>query len=369
MTAAENALKDRSGGTRLCTITEQQSFRTLNTLPSVCTFQGRISPVEFRAHEIYVEDRSIPRRRCFSADEVVKRATSSSVDLPEAPDRFEPTHGPPFRQNTPPGLPRWPNEAGVAENVTLRTQSGQRPSFFQNLRHRGIGETTIEPPISGQTMAARLSSRNSIASRHWRPPTSAHFTHRFSEISSHPFASAQDPDLFAKSRQALRYASESNVPVTPSRVATRAALRSAQLPAHMHPRYSTGRGTGDVGGVQPDNTAFGSSVRHLSRFCRHQLARIKINHGITTPQLIAHYGHRAASLDGTSSGPAIHEIPPVFRHDYATSNLPSTNGGGSGPPDIPELQPPSNPDPTLTRASTMYSMMSSDTDTPPDARA
>ncbi|USW52843.1 hypothetical protein Slin15195_G061620 [Septoria linicola] len=369
LNAAEHALKDRSGGTRLCTITEQQSIRTLNTLTSVCTFQGRISPVEFHANEVDVGGRFIPRRRCFSADEVVKRATRSSVDLPDAPDRVEPTHGPPFRRNTPPGFPRWPDEAGVASNVTLRTQSSQTPSFFQRLRHRGIEEATIEPPISGQTMAARLNSRNLIASRHWRPPVSAHLTHRFSELSSHPFAAAQDPDLVAKSRQALRYASESNVPVTPSRVATRAALRSAQLPAHMRSRYSMGRGTDNAEGVQLDNTVFGSSTRPLFKFCRHQLARIKTHHGITTPQLIAHYGHRAASLDGEASGPAIHEIPPVFRHDYAISNLPSTSGGGSGPPEIPEPQPQSIPDPTLTRASTMYSMMSSDTDTPPDARA
>lgn len=309
----EYGLRDRSGGTRLCTIKEQRSIQTLNTIPSVWTFQQRLTSLESQINGDGIERSPVQRRRCFSADDIFTRVLgSSSADLPETPRKAEPLYGPPFRRSTPPGYPRWPGERSLHRNNDIRQPPSSWSLIGQWLRNHGQREATRRAGPSGE--------------RYWRPPTSAHSTPRFANLTSHPFASAPAGCApLTEAQRALRYASENHVPVTPMRADAAAFRRTATLPSHIRPRLSSEIHLDGLEARSTANQLGEVPIQQGIKLCRHKIKRLRSAHGISSPVLLAHHGQPASSFDGSSGDMLLRELPPIPLQDRVTFNLPPMN--------------------------------------------
>ena len=288
----EYLLTDRSAGTRLCTITERNSIRTLKTLPSVRTFQGRIASVDReQILQDLAETGNVPRRRCFSVDDIVKRVVGSSVDLPEVPEKAWPPQEPPYRRRTPPGVPRWPGEIDYASDTHERRHWGAYLTSLRWLLPNGASSRT-----GRETDEIRQRSRGR---RYWRPPVSGHSTHRFAQLSSHPFVAAPDMDTFSPARRALTSVGEYNVPVTPSRAAAKAAQRSAALPVNVRSNALAHRSTRLTMSLYPRHHIEQPTRREILNICRRKFTRVRVTRGIPSPRPVSHQAQTAFSLDGS----------------------------------------------------------------------
>lgn len=309
--SSDCGLRDRSGGTRLCTITEQKSIQTLKTIPSVWTFQRRLASLE----PPLCQDRTQPptgqRRRRFSADDILTRVLgNSSADLPETPRKAEPLFEPPFRRKTPPGYPRWPGENNTLDG-TGQSHFGW-PSLMQWLRSHGPNRSPLDGQQQRRLQEEFARHRRRPNGQRWRPPRSAHATHRFADLSSHPFASAPSSHVpLTEAQRALRRVSENHIPVTPKRADTTAARRLAPLPANIRSNLSIGRRPDAVVPRSTGDQLDGTSVQQGAKLCRHKLSKLKNGHGISSPVLLAHHGQSASSFDGTSPDIPLHELPPI----------------------------------------------------------
>lgn len=346
---------------------------------------------------------AVQRWRRLSADDIlakVKFLRSSSADLPDIPRRAEPLYDPPHRRHTPPGFPRWPGENETsARSDGLRRPLSNWPLLMQWLRaHTRICEAQDWQQQHLLREIARNRSRPS-GERHWRPPRSAHSTHRFADLSSHPFASASPGHVaLTQSQRSLRYASENHVPVTPARAQARLAQRSAPLPSNLYSSSSSGRSLRTLashGTVQQGNEIPAQSTPKL---CKHQLTKLKNTQAISAPVLLAHHGQSVSSLDGSLDGTSpeigLHEIPPIAIRDHAPLHVPSTASDsrpvlqlqsdsdeppspttrilGSSPNEADDATfdvHPDHPVPGITHATTFSTDVSCDTMTDPQGRA
>ncbi|KAF2213906.1 hypothetical protein CERZMDRAFT_83335 [Cercospora zeae-maydis SCOH1-5] len=278
----EYELPDRGAGTRLCTITERNSIQTLKTLPSVRTFQGRITSVEqSQLLPDIVGTANLRRRRCFSVDDIAKRVVGSSADLPEVPKKAQPPQKPPCRKATPPGFPRWPGDIDCSSE---RRERRRRSHYLTGLRW-----------LRSNVISSRTGLETSLrrGRRYWRPPVSGHSTHRFADLSSHPFVAASDIDTLSPARQALRSVGEFTVPVTPSRATAKAAQRSAPLPANVRSHALAHR---RLSMSLYSSHHIDQPARHqILNLCRRKLARVQVTRVNPSPRSVSHEVH---SLDG-----------------------------------------------------------------------
>ncbi|KAF7193326.1 hypothetical protein HII31_05305, partial [Pseudocercospora fuligena] len=229
-------LKNRVLGTKLSTITEQKSIRTLCTTNSNLACQRRVVTLQPRVTR---KDVNLDQRRAVSVDEnalaQLHRGSETShnselLRLRRAPELHptRPLLPPPKRQPTPKGVPSW-------HPTDSRNPRSQTRSLRRSLSQLSQGQS------SGVSLRSILCSDEPRQERRrpWRPPVSGHSTRQFEALEAHPFvsgSSSRDNETairshaISPSQRSLMYAAGHCIPVSPRRVSVTAGRRSATLP-------------------------------------------------------------------------------------------------------------------------------------------
>nr|POE74723.1 hypothetical protein CFP56_37254 [Quercus suber] len=137
---------------------------------------------------VSVRRRSWTSSEKFSSPSSPSRYLSSEEDTRTLPRAAIPPFAPPERVRTPVGLPRWPSDLRQDQRIT--TSKWQAILAFA--RNGSSTELSFRSIFGGVGSHEPLPAS---PGRSWRPPLSGHSTHRFADLTSHPFISSPDTQV------------------------------------------------------------------------------------------------------------------------------------------------------------------------------
>ncbi|KAI9814578.1 MAG: hypothetical protein M1827_003133 [Pycnora praestabilis] len=250
--------QNRRSGTPLETITEQRSIATLRpsrSLPRRNLLYGNIPTLE-PTEGVFADQAR--HKRSFSFDDLdLHKATKPkseddpSVDSSTSLDTIyrdyaypnQPTHSPPHRLQTPPGVPKWPGPRAVpAAGPLARDNTTNSPSMIGRLFSFGSSSQRVALPSGVTTQRARR----------YRPPQSGHGNYG-GALDRHPFHQAPLAEIHSPEQPAhLPSNADSKPPnpelLSPDTINEPQPAAQPERPSHVRFTSSVRGGESSTGG-------------------------------------------------------------------------------------------------------------------------